>query len=91
MQSLSYQSSQKRELKKKEKEIKGVFQHAVINNYSSIDIISDLSKQHEIAKKNLEKIQAQLKSTDTELTALKKVDHSVTYNVHVLVNALILG
>lgn len=34
---------------------------------------SELSKQNEIAKKNLEKIQAQLKSTDSELTALKKV------------------
>ena len=38
-----------------------------------LNFVSDLSRQNEIAKKNLEKIQAQLKSTDSELTALKKV------------------
>ena len=55
---------------------------------------SDLGKQHEITKKNLEKIQAQLKSTDAELTTLKKVDlsyNTITHNVQVPVTVLILG
>ena len=39
----------------------------------TLNFVSELSRQNEIAKKNLEKIQAQLKSTDAELTALKKV------------------
>ena len=42
-------------------------------NILSLNFVPELNKQNEIAKKNLEKIQAQLKSTDSELTALKKV------------------
>lgn len=42
--------------------------------YTSLHLfLSDLNKKQEIAKKNLEKVQAQLKSTDAELTSLKKV------------------
>ena len=49
-----------------------------------LKVVSELSRQNEIAKKNLEKIQAQLKSTDSELTALKKVPEQLmsSYNHH---------
>ena len=52
---------------------------------TELNFVSDLSRQNEIAKKNLEKIQAQLKSTDSELAALKKVamsSHSIASVVH---------
>ena len=41
--------------------------------YTFTHLLSDLNKKQEVAKKNLEKVQAQLKATDTELTSLKKV------------------
>ena len=63
------------------------YPHACIHAYFTISV-SELNKKQETAKKNLEKVQAQLKSTDAELTSLKKV---ATYICHHLAQLTLLS
>ena len=46
--------------------------------------VLDVTRQHDVAKKNLEKIQGQLKASETELSTMKKVH---TYNIQTSMHA----